>query len=241
LIAIGPGAAQEIDVGHHDLDLFEVTILDGNPTSTRELQPALDALGRALLDSRFAVACLFDARDESWWPVASSVAMVIADRASPIRLFVCSDSRPSQRDRVAMFGRLSRHLDSCVIDAPQEPGGLLRAALLPLIGLVRTGVVGFDPADLAMLLRSPSVGHVAFANGRRVLGDDSRDGIIRLLGEPDVSDVLLAIRCDAETTLHEINAICTRVVETAPEANVMIATPSGDLFNVGILALREYH
>jgi hypothetical protein len=240
ILAIGPTAAAQVRIDHSDFELVDVAVVDGEPGHL--LYEKIDTL-LYLFSQRSVVVCLFDARDESWCRMASRIARLAGKLVSLPLLFVLSDPRPRLPDRCAMLSRLAQHLGACVIEAPQEPGGLLRAGMLSIIGLVRAGFTGFDPADFATITKAPSVGYVAFAVDAELAADgDGWARIAALVKEPHLLHVMLAIRCGRDTTLHTINAICSRLLNVEPHVNVMIATPmtgSGEALELGVVAIQS--
>lgn len=154
----------------------------------------------ALLDD-FPVGvavCMFDVRDEVWW---SRAAERVRDLPKP-RLFVVT-ADPHHR---AMLGRLACTLDACVIAA--RPSELLRAALLPLAGLVRPGVIGCDASLIEETCRAPSIAVASFD-----------------LDHQHPADSLLVVVRDPRLTLHDINETLTRLAHQYPEADILATAP----------------
>lgn len=176
IVAVGPSATAALAAGHPDLAL-----LDGFPVGV--------------------AVCMFDVRDEVWWPRA---AERVRDLPKP-RLFVIT-AEPHHR---AMLGRLACTLDACVIAA--RPSELLRAALLPLAGLVRPGVIGCDSSLIAETFRAPSIAVASFDLDRQ-----------------HPADSLLVVVRDPRLTLHNINETLTLLADLYPEADILATAPMSE-------------
>lgn len=217
VVAIGPRATAQIEDGPLGLDVVDVASVDRRGTA--------DSLGE-----RPIIVCLFDGRDEAWWAEAARVARVARLQSDLPLLFLCCDPRPPSDGRRAMLRRLAVHLDACVIDASNS--GLVRTAALSLTGLCVPGVVGFDPADFATVMKPPSVGFVAFGDIRAVLED------------PGVSYALVSIRGGADATLEDIEAVSTFVTRVAPDAGILMsavfeAAGTSHRIEVGVIAVTR--
>jgi hypothetical protein len=239
VIAIGPSATEQIEGGYMHLEMADIAIVDSDPTvlSSDSLRAISDRLGM-----RPIVVCLFDDRDEAWWDGSARVAFVAAQQSDLPLLFVCSARRPWSNERRAMLQRLARRLNACVIEAPDEPGGLVRAAALSLDGLCFEGLVGFDPADFATVTKPPCIGRVAFAENEPVVGRGPGWERVRAsLADPGVAEVLVSVRCLPETQLEHINAVGEFISNQAPEASILLSaimrprgSPGG--LEVGVVA-----
>lgn len=172
-------------------------IVPVGPTATAAL--AVGHPDLALLEIQLGVAvCVFDVRDEEWWARA---AEQVRDLPKP-RLFVTTaDARYP-----AMLGRLARTLDACVVAA--RPSELLRAALLPIAGLIRPGVIGSDVSLIEEACRAPSIGVASFD-----------------LDEHHPADSLLVVMRDSRLSLHEINEVFIRIANRYPEADIVATAP----------------
>ena len=239
VIAIGPSASEQIEGSQIDLEMVDIAIVDSDPRAlyTDPLRAISERLGM-----RPIVVCLFDDHDEAWWGGAARVAFVAARQSDLPLLFVCSGQRPWSKERRAMLQRLARRLHACVIEAPNEPGGLVRAAALPLDGLCCEGLVGFDPADFATVTKPPRTGRVAFTENEPVVGRGPGWERVRAsLADPEVTDVLVSVRCLPETQLEHINAVGEFISNQAPEASILLSAivrppgSSGGL-EVGVVA-----
>ena len=154
----------------------------------------------ALLDAfPIGVAvCMFDVRDEEWWARA---AERVRDLPKP-RLFVVA-ADPHHR---AMLGRLACTFDACVIAS--RPTQLLRAALLPLAGLVRPGLIGCDVSLIEEVFRAPAVAAASFD-----------------LDQEHPADSILGVGRDPTLSLHGINELFMRLVHRHPEADIFATAP----------------
>jgi hypothetical protein len=155
---------------------------------------------------------MFDVRDEaSWWDAAQRVR----DFRKPRWLTVAADP---WRYRALMSG-VARDLECCVVLA--RPDEHLRAALLPLAGLVRPGCVGIDQCAIAEVCAPPSIALASFSLTEHAGAD--------LGGLHDwrrwrTNSALIVVR-DADTSLSEINDLCERVADSHAHAEIVVTAP----------------
>lgn len=142
--------------------------------------------------------CMFDVRDEEWWARA---AERVRDLPKP-RLFVVT-ADPHHR---AMLGRLACTFDACVIAS--RPSELLRAALLPLAGLVRPGLIGCDVGLIEEVFRAPAVAVASFD-----------------LDQEHPADSILVVVRDPNLSLHSINELFMRLAQRYPVADIFATAP----------------
>lgn len=166
-----------------------------------------------------AAVCMFDVRDEAWWQCATRrVRKLPKPRWFVISADLCRH-RPLMR-------RLAFDLDACIVAT--RPGDLLHAALLPLSGLVRPGVIGMELSDLVAACAAPSIAFASFNLDERNQADS----------------VLLVIR-DPRNSIADINALCERVLASYPDADMLVAAPMLDvaadveLLAPGLLAIER--
>jgi len=177
-----------------------------------------------------AFVCLFDVRDEGWW---WSAAQRVRDLPRPRWLAVAADPWAYR----GLMSGVARDLDCCVILA--RPEEHLRAALLPLAGLVRAGCVGIDQCAIAEVCAPPSI---ALASFRVSEPTESRGADDWRRWRTD--SVLIVVR-DAETSLLQINDICSRVAECHADAEIVITAPlfehavDQSLSAAGLLAIER--
>lgn len=204
----------------HEESTKPQVIVPVGPTATAALKGGHPDL--ALLDKiQLGVAvCVFDVSDEEWWTRAADR---VRELPKPRWLVTTADARYR-----AMLGRLARTLDACVIAA--RPRDLLRAALLPLAGLVRPGVIGSDVNLLEEACRAPSIGVASFD-----------------LDERHPADSLLVVLRDSRLSLHEINELFIRMADRYPEADIVATAPlfespvEQELMATGYLAIERLH
>jgi hypothetical protein len=159
-----------------------------------------------------AYVCMFDVRDEaSWWEAAQRVR----DLPKPRWLAVAADP---WRYRALMSG-VARELQCCVVLA--RPEEHLRAALLPLAGLVRVGCIGIDQPGVAHVCAPPSIALASFS-----FSEKCRTGTG---GAHDwrswrTDSGLIVVR-DADSSLPHINELCDHVTEWHADAEIVVAAP----------------
>jgi len=155
-----------------------------------------------------AYVCMFDVRDEgSWWDAAQRVR----DLPKPRWLALAADT---WRYRALMSG-VARDLECCVVLA--RPDEHLRAALLPLAGLVRPGCIGIDQRAIAEVCAPPSIALASFSFAERT---EARDDWKRWR-----TDSALVVVRDTSTSLLQISELCDGVVECHPNAEVVVTAP----------------
>lgn len=145
-----------------------------------------------------ASVCIFDARDEVWWERA---AQRVCGLPKPRWFVVATDHGHRE-----VMRRLAHDLDACVVAAHRHE--LLRAALLPLAGLVRPGVIGVDIAAVVDVCAAPSIAVASFD-----------------LDELQPSDSVLVVIRDPHISLCEINRLCERVAQRNPDADIVATAP----------------
>jgi hypothetical protein len=151
---------------------------------------------------------MFDVRDEaSWWDAAQCVR----DLPKPRWLAVAANP---WRYRALMSG-VARDLQCCVVLA--WPDEHLRAALLPLAGLVRSGCIGIDQPAIAAVCAPPSIALASFSFCQRT---EARDDWKRWR-----TDLALVVVRDASASLLQISEIYEGVVECHPKAEVVVTAP----------------
>jgi hypothetical protein len=165
-----------------------------------------------------AAVCMFDSRDETWWARA---VQRVRDLPRPRWFVVAIDSLPRSTLRC-----LARDLDACVVAA--RPTELLRAALLPLAGLVRPGVIGCDLPSLAQACASPSIAVASFD-----------------LDDHHHADSVLLVFRDPRLSLAEMNEVCGRLVNRYQPADIVVTAPlferplTGNEMAIGYLAIER--
>ncbi len=162
-----------------------------------------------------AFVCMFDVRDEAWWWHA---AQRVRELPKPRWLVVAADP---WRYRALMCG-VARDLECCVVLA--RPEQHLRAALLPLAGLVREGCIGIDQPAIARACAAPSIALASFSF--------SEDRRAETRGTDDwrswrTDSALIVVR-DADTSLSQINDLCERVVDSHANAEIVVTAPLFD-------------
>lgn len=179
-----------------------------------------------------AFVCMFDVRDEAWW---WQVTRRVREFTKPRWLVVAADP---WRYRALMCG-VARDLECCVVLA--RPEAHLRAALLPLAGLVRVGCIGIDQPAIAHACAAPSIAlaSFSFSEDRPTETRDADDW-----GSWRTDSALIVVR-DADTSLSQINDLCERVVECHADADIVVTAPLFDhdvdtsLSAAGLLAIER--
>lgn len=179
-----------------------------------------------------AFVCMFDVRDEAWWWHA---AQRVRELPKPRWLVVAADP---WRYRALMCG-VARDLECCVVLA--RPEQHLRAALLPLAGLVRAGCIGIDQPAIAHVCAAPSIAlaSFSFSNDPRTATRDAEEW-----KRWRTDSALLVVR-DADTSLSQINDLCEHVVEWHVDAEIVVTAPLFDhevdpsLSAAGLLAVER--
>jgi hypothetical protein len=201
-IVIGARSAKLLEDAGEDLGLVDVLLVERPPAATE-----LDWLTSNGMLQRSFGAVIFDAADEGEWASVRAVTRALRATTS-LTCLVCSDSRGTTERRGSLH-RLARDLSVCVFDPSGRDG--LRVALDLAVGLCRTGLTGFDIADVAGIACAGAVGRVI----RPTDGIDSA-----------VESAIVVMDCSYDQTLGDINNAAQALTEQLPNADLLVATPT---------------